>query len=132
MWFLDKALTFGSFEQNPDFEKSLIYEAPASLLNNESVYCHIFIAQNGFRASQFLDHRDKVLRVSKQLNYYMPRKSHAKTRKLVAAGDDQTTDPGDLTEEDPAEDQIISYWWPNVSYFGFCLYLCVDYHQSCS
>jgi hypothetical protein len=106
-WNLED-LTFGGWQG--EFTQELVIDAPKF---NESIFAHIFIAQDGFLPREFKEEGDKVLLLSRQLNYYLPRKKAKRTKSLLDKKEEEGETDIEVVEDE--DTSYGSYWWPNAT-----------------
>jgi hypothetical protein len=108
-WKVDD-IKFGGWQD--EMKHELLVQASEALMSNGSIYLHAFIAQAGIEARDFNEQKKKVLVLSRQLNYYLPRKKIKATKSLLDKADGEVQDV--QVEEEDLDTSLVSYWWPNV------------------
>jgi hypothetical protein len=105
-------ITFGGWQG--EFMQDMMIDVSENVMSNGSIFAHVFITQDGFHPREFMEVRDpKVLVLSRQLNYYLPRKKAKRTKSLLEKEGEEVKE---IEADESVEDtSIISYWWPNAT-----------------
>ncbi|KAJ3217095.1 hypothetical protein HK099_005600 [Clydaea vesicula] len=108
----EKNLTFGEYDER---EKFLQIPVTEHLINNGSLFAHIFLCHENcsinFGSSQY--DPTKFIYITQPLTKYLKKKSTSKKKNLIK--DNLQNGEKDNDIEEKGELPIVSHWWPNIT-----------------
>ncbi|KAG9075276.1 hypothetical protein FRC06_010180 [Ceratobasidium sp. 370] len=111
--FTWEGIEYGKWNESREWDGTI--HTPESVMNNGTLWAHIFLVRNG--AS--IDPRDKSFNPSdthhsrKLLTRYMPRRKVHKVKSLLSGNQEEEVE--EEVEEEPEDNSPVSYWHPNVT-----------------
>ncbi|KAF8707986.1 Cleft lip and palate, partial [Rhizoctonia solani] len=109
--FTWEGIEYGKWDEAREWDG--LVNVPQSVMNNGTLWAHIFLTRNGVSPFEGAQRPGDVHHSRKLLTRYMPRRKIRKEKSLLAGGKEEEVEE---VEEEPEDDKSpVSYWHPNVT-----------------